>query len=454
MSNYLAIATVTTGLVRYLQGAVGADVGNAVVTSVRPDGPNSGVPEVGVNIFLYQATPNTAWRNHDLPTRRPDGTLAQRPQIALDLHYLLTFYGDETLLEPQRILGSTVRALHARPILTRQEIRSAVAATPFLVGADLADEIETVKFTPVSLSLEELSKLWSVLFQTTYTLSIAYDASVLLISSESQPQLAQPVLEPVIQVFGQVKPSAPVEPDALAGLELWLRGDAAISYDTSGAVTQWSDQSGNDNHAVQGTAARRPTLLRGVVKGKPAVHFDGSDDYLAIEQLNYAAAGAITGMTLLALVRSTGADAQTLVSFDRNEYWQVGFAGGGTPGQARWSTRPQTGATNDLNTPGSLADGRWRLICVRFDATATPTKQVFVDGILVAEVDAHPGQNVGSGTTRLGFVGVPSQAASFDGTTGGTDFFRGDLAELVLYDRALTDQERDGLEQYFIDKYA
>lgn len=245
----------------------------------------------GVNIFLYQATPNTAWRNHDLPTRRGDGSLAQRPQIALDLHYLLTFYGDETLLEPQRILGSAVRALHAHPVLTRQEIRSAVAATAFLTGSDLADEIETIKFSPQPLTLEELSKLWSVFFQTTYTLSMAYDASVVLIAAESQPQMTQPVLTPALQLVPAVTPPAPAAPDTLAGLQLWLRGDAGVTYDNTAAVSQWRDQSGSDNHAVQATVARRPQLVREVVRGKPAIRFDGVDDYLAIEQLNYAAAG-------------------------------------------------------------------------------------------------------------------------------------------------------------------
>ena len=70
MSNHLAIATVTTGLVRYLQGVVGADVGNAVITAVRPDGPNSGVPEVGVNVFLYQATPNIGQTGRNKATSR------------------------------------------------------------------------------------------------------------------------------------------------------------------------------------------------------------------------------------------------------------------------------------------------------------------------------------------------------------------------------------------------
>jgi hypothetical protein len=452
MSNHLAIATVTTGLVRYLQGAVGADVGNAVVTAVRPDGPASGVPQVGVNIFLYQATPNTAWRNHDLPTRRGDGGLTQRPQIALDLHYLLTFYGDETLLEPQRILGSTVRALHARPILTRQEIRSAVAATAFLAGSDLADELETVKFSPLPLTLEELSKLWSVLFQTTYTLSMAYDASVVLIAADGQPAMAQPVTTRAMQIFPAAAPPAPAAPDTLADLQLWLRGDADMSYDNTAAISQWRDQSGGANHAAQPVAARRPRLVRDAIAGKPAVRFDGMDDYLAIEQLSYAGTGAITGLTLFALLRTTSVQAQTVASFDRTAYWQVGLSGGVTPGRARWSTQPQAGAPHDLDSPGALADGRWRLLCVRFAAGATATKQLFIDGILVAEADAHPGQNVGSGVTRFGFIGAPSQAAVFNGPVG-AELLRGDLAELALFARALTDGERDRVEQYFVEKY-
>ena len=73
------------------------------------------MPTTGVNVFLYQVTPNAAWRNADLPTRRANGDLIQRPQAALDLHYLLTFYGDESLLQPQRVLGSVVRTLHCGP---------------------------------------------------------------------------------------------------------------------------------------------------------------------------------------------------------------------------------------------------------------------------------------------------------------------------------------------------
>ncbi len=195
MSNFLAIATVTAALSQTLRAAVETDVPGASVTTLRPDAAGGGIPATRVNLYLYQVTPNAAWRNADLPTRSSDGQLMQRAQVALDLHYLLNFYGDEGQLEPQRLMGSVVRTLHARPVLTRQLIRSTIAnpAFNFLAASNLAEAIELVKFTPLPLSLEELSKLWSVFFQTTYTLSIAYQGTVVLIESDTTPRATLPV---------------------------------------------------------------------------------------------------------------------------------------------------------------------------------------------------------------------------------------------------------------------
>jgi len=195
MSNFLAIATVTAALSEILLAAVRPDVGSADVTSLRPDS-NGALPVTGVNVFLYQVTPNAAWRNADLPTRRANGDLVQHSQAALDLHYLLTFYGDDAELAPQRLLGSAVRALHSQPVLTRDLIRKTIAKPAFqsfLANSNLADAIELVKFTPLPLSLEELSKLWSVYFQTQYRLSVAYQATVVLIESEDSTHAALPV---------------------------------------------------------------------------------------------------------------------------------------------------------------------------------------------------------------------------------------------------------------------
>ncbi|MEK6321040.1 MAG: DUF4255 domain-containing protein [Acidobacteriota bacterium] len=197
MSNHLAIATVTATLAQFLQSVVEQDVSGLTVTTTRPDGANAPVSGTRVNIYLYQVTPNAAWRNADLPTRSDDGRLIQKPRAALDLHYLLTFYGSEAQFEPQRLLGSTVRALHSQPVLTREQIRQTINSPTltFLAQSNLAEDIELIKFTPTSLSLEELSKLWGVFFQTQYTLSTTYQGTVVLIEGDDAPGAPLPVLE-------------------------------------------------------------------------------------------------------------------------------------------------------------------------------------------------------------------------------------------------------------------
>jgi hypothetical protein len=66
-------------------------------------------------------------------------------------------------------------------------------ADHYLKDSDLADEVEIVRLSPLSLNLEELSKLWSVFFQTPYVLSVAYLASVVLIDGDDMPQPSLPV---------------------------------------------------------------------------------------------------------------------------------------------------------------------------------------------------------------------------------------------------------------------
>ncbi|HEU4578336.1 MAG TPA: DUF4255 domain-containing protein [Polyangiaceae bacterium] len=198
MSNHLAIAAVTAALRRQLQAALDTDlppVPSAKVTAVRPNAPSGDLPSPGVNLFLYQVGPNLALRNADLPTRDRGGSFLQRPSEALNLHYLLSFYGDDKRLEPQRLLGSAVRALRAEAVLTRAALQSTLADPlySYLVGSDLADAPEQLRITPTSLNLEELSKLWSVFFQTPYVLSVAYAVSVVSISNDVQPREALPV---------------------------------------------------------------------------------------------------------------------------------------------------------------------------------------------------------------------------------------------------------------------
>lgn len=197
MSNYLAVATVTAALSQTIRTAISADVTGATVTVARPHSSVGGqTPESPtVNLYLFQVVPNKTLRNQALPTRSSSGEVSHQSQVALDLNYLVTFYGDESELVPQRLLGSVMRTLNSRPILTQEAIRATVTggSFPYLSDSDLADAIQSVKFTPIAFSLEELSKLWSVFLQTPYTLSVAFQGTAVLIDGLETPKTSLPV---------------------------------------------------------------------------------------------------------------------------------------------------------------------------------------------------------------------------------------------------------------------
>ena len=190
MSNHLAIATVSATLSQLLQDAVGADMPGAAVRLGKPAA--NGSASRGARSFLIPVSghPERGVSQYGPAVARSRWAIVQRPRAALDLHYLLSFAGDESRLEPQRLLGGVARTLHAHPVLCRHLIRDTIAnpAFSFLATSNLADDIELVKLTPLPLSLEELAKLWSVFFQIPYTLSVAYQGTVVLIESEDTPQ--------------------------------------------------------------------------------------------------------------------------------------------------------------------------------------------------------------------------------------------------------------------------
>ncbi len=195
MSNYLAIATVTATLQQLISNELSSRMPGAVVTTLRPETLNSAQPQLGVNLYLFQVTPNPGIRNQDLPTRNQGGAFSQQPQLALNLHYLLTCFGKEDRLEPERLLGIAAGVIHANPVLSRAEITEAIGSAPggILAGSDLAFQTESVKFWADTFPLDELHKLWSVFSPLPYRLSMVYHASVVLLTADVSFRRALPV---------------------------------------------------------------------------------------------------------------------------------------------------------------------------------------------------------------------------------------------------------------------
>ena len=204
MSNFLAVATATEALRLFITRALTPDIPFAVnVVSGRP--PAEPPAEPTITVFLYQVTPDPHLRNLDEPMRASDGSLLTRPVAALDLSYLITFFGDETQLVPQRMLGCVVRSLYELPMLTDDLIAEA-AQMPFLAGTDLPQAAQRIRFTPTHMDTEELSKLWSFLLQTSYTLSVTYQAAAVLLDGRQTPAAGKPVLTRTLTAVPSIGP--------------------------------------------------------------------------------------------------------------------------------------------------------------------------------------------------------------------------------------------------------
>jgi hypothetical protein len=176
MGAALAVAAVTAALRHRLDRGLNAVAPGVKVTTRPPDKARDAGGGNQVNLFLFQTLPNAAWRN--LPPAGPRPGPAAPPPLALNLYYLLSVYGqndDDPDPASHLLLGEAMRLLHARPVLGPDELHDAAPGGPPGVA-------EGVRLTPQPLSVDELAKLWSA-FQAPYRLSVAYEASVVLIEA-------------------------------------------------------------------------------------------------------------------------------------------------------------------------------------------------------------------------------------------------------------------------------
>jgi hypothetical protein len=186
MSNYLAIATVTAALRQVILQALQAVPkvsGDVQVRTGRPENPRPGF--IGASLYLYRVTPNDTLRHKDLPPNLASDAVIKRP-CPLDLYYLMSFYGDDKQQEPERFLGSAVTALHQQPALTAELVRQAIAnAGPqsYLVESDFDRQTELLQFAPLSLTHDELSRIWGMFSPAAHALSVAYRGSAVLLAS-------------------------------------------------------------------------------------------------------------------------------------------------------------------------------------------------------------------------------------------------------------------------------
>ncbi|MHC4569847.1 MAG: LamG-like jellyroll fold domain-containing protein, partial [Planctomycetota bacterium] len=158
-------------------------------------------------------------------------------------------------------------------------------------------------------------------------------------------------------------------------------------------------------------------------------------DYGAIRNLSYDA-NDLTEVTVTAWVRTTSSADQYIVSFDRNEYYRLEINGSGAgPGQVGWDVMTSSGQV-DYGSISRVDDGAWHHITSVYDKGLLT---IYIDG--AAEPSATGGPTYGSGNTRFGFIGANSEAGAFNSPTPGGSPVAGEVDDIRIYHRALTQEE-------------
>lgn len=215
-------------------------------------------------------------------------------------------------------------------------------------------------------------------------------------------------------------------PSQVANQSLWLASTSLdyVNYANGDSVSVWPDLSAGDNNAIQATSAAQPLYTAGSVNSLPSVTFDGTDDALFIEQ-------AITAQpsTIFVVGRYNN---------PANDGPYLGHSVDTTMlGYAATDVR-MTGSAATLAATRSHPSSFEILSLLVRDAASEST--LFANALsLVSAVNDWT-------TTPVTFNRIGLDAAAV--------YLQGDIAEILVYSRALNTSEIAFVHAYLSNKFA
>jgi len=228
-------------------------------------------------------------------------------------------------------------------------------------------------------------------------------------------------------------------PTFISGCQLWLDAADKTSMTLSGStVTQWKDKSGNGRN---GTGAGTPTYSSSSFNGNPSITFSGSPQSFTGSLTNTS--NTVTVFTVIKYTTFVGND-QRIVSLGvpgQLDYTNVAYCVpittyGTTPNRLATSRNQST--KSDF---GPITTGSSFLTSTVYNGT---DGRLFVNGTLAS----YEGPN--SSTENFGYT---TYAIATGAGGQGSDFFRGEISEVIIYHAALNTTQRQQVESYLAWKW-
>lgn len=208
----------------------------------------------------------------------------------------------------------------------------------------------------------------------------------------------------------------PFDPTTIAGLKLWLKADA-LALSDGAAVATWNDSSVNGNNATA-PGGRQPTFKTNIVNGLPVAR-TASGNYM---DLTTAISGAAPWTAFAVMKAAASVDLYSVLSLSAVLIGPTQTASGLLKVRDR---------NNDSSVVNSWTGGFHVFTGKSVSTVAAPA--IWVDGV--------------------------SQTVSTSAVAGIDDFTNvcagtGDIAEILLYNVAISTTDRQNVEGYLKIKYA
>ncbi|MDZ7618879.1 MAG: hypothetical protein U1E05_17885, partial [Patescibacteria group bacterium] len=236
-----------------------------------------------------------------------------------------------------------------------------------------------------------------------------------------------------------------------SGLHYRYAADSITGLSHGSRVEIWPDDlSGQGRDVAQADETRRPFYITGGLNGLPVVRFTTANQFL--HRPGDAFSSATLFVVGMADSRQTGvllSEYSTDASSGSNDRAWMLMARAGADGDPardynRWVANAATGVQSTLDGPDGGALG-WNLLAASFSNAGSGYNEFFVNGTSIDSNTTSPRSN-GNANLVIGAY----QAA---GTPPAVTFLRGDIAEIIAFDRVLSTVERRLVENALSAKY-
>ncbi len=209
----------------------------------------------------------------------------------------------------------------------------------------------------------------------------------------------------------------------------------------NGEIVIWYDQSGNGRHAVSITGSRPRIVSNGAIEtqnGKPAIRFDGVNDYLAAASPLIGATHSLFILFTPTIENEFGTVFGQWSSGQNGRFYVIAnqeSAGPISVGRLNVANTTATGGNGTNGLAADVAISNTLTLITSISTTGSEQWKLFKNG---AEWD--------SATITTVFTGVNSAIGSLNGT-GSLLPFDGTVSELISFPSALSTTDRQTLER-------